>query len=111
MAAGAIASLSRGAALVALGQIGLATITLVLATPAGQRRSLIGLIACFLGAAALAGYFEWENLWSRFHHSLPEQFTGRAEIHEHALQMARDFALLGSGPKTFAQLYEFYFSS
>jgi hypothetical protein len=72
---------------------------------------LLGLSAFFLIAISLAGYLEWEELTNRFGAVFHDQLGGRTEIYEHARRMAHDFALLGSGPKTFAPLYQFYFST
>ena len=59
----------------------------------------------------LAGYFQWDELRNRFGSVFHDQMGGRTEIYAHAKRMAHDFPVLGSGPKTFASLYEFYFSN
>jgi len=111
MLACAIASLSRAGALVALGQIGAAWLILLIGTRRRNRQLLLGISALLLAAMALAGYFEWEALTNRFGDAFHDRMGGRAEIYEHARRMARDFAVLGSGPKTFSPLYQFYFST
>jgi len=111
MLACVIASLSRAGALVAFGQIGAAWLILLIGTRWRNWQLLFGISALLLGAMALAGYFEWEALTNRFGGLFHDPMGGRAEIYEHARRMARDFAVLGSGPKTFAPLYEFYFST
>ena len=111
MAAGAIASLSRGGVLIAVGQMGAVSAVLWIATRARQRGLIAALAAGFIGLGGLAAYFDWEKLRGRFDSNPTNPLSGRTEIYEHALRMARDFGFLGSGPHTFGPLYGFYFSS
>ena len=117
MAACPVISTCRGGAVVSVGILLLAVICFVLITrsdSAGRargdtsRRSTAGLLILFLAAAcALAWYFGWSSLAPRME-QFGEGYQDREAMYEAAQPMARDYPLFGTGPGTFATVFQLY---
>lgn len=112
MAACPIDSASRGGALVAAGLLVVSVGYLVVAgwlSPAGGRPwfttlLLGGFLAVALG---LGGYFGWEILSKRLE-QLPAGYEGRESIFNDVSKMAEDYPVYGTGPGTFATVFQLY---
>lgn len=111
MAACAIASLSRGGALVAVAQMVAACITVVVFYKGSGRWGRVGLgaVGVLLLVLFFSGFLDWNNFYERFAGTSSDITSGRGEIYRNALVMAQDFWLWGSGPQTFSPLYQLYF--
>ena len=109
MAACPVISSSRAGALVAAGMFVLAMIYLLVASlqsSNGKKTALLlGLFV--LAATALGWYFGWETLSPRL-----EEFgvglTNREAIYDSARPMAADYPWFGTGPGTFAPVFQLY---
>ncbi len=117
MAACPVISTSRGGAVVSAGILFLAVIyfavTLWSGSAGGGRddtshRGTAGLLLLFLTAAlGLAWYFGWSSLVPRME-QFGEGYQGREAMYEAAQPMAKDFPLFGTGPGTFATVFQLY---
>jgi hypothetical protein len=117
MAASAVISTSRGGALVAGGILILAMIALPLANflatgGRGRRRSGGGSTAGLLGiflilALALAWYFGWDTLAPRMA-DIQYGYQYREAMYDAARPMANDYPIFGTGPGTFATVFQLY---
>lgn len=112
MAACPIVSSSRGGAIVAAGMLLASVIYLTVASlmsPSGQRPWLTPcLLGIFLIAAAGLGWcFGWNLLSARLE-QLPAGYAGREEMFEGAKPMAADYPVFGTGPGTFATVFQLY---
>ncbi|MHB8524274.1 MAG: O-antigen ligase family protein [Limisphaerales bacterium] len=110
-AAGPIISTARGGAIIAVGGILIATAVLLFANRRGGWLGLLGILSLFFAILGFAGYLGWEQLEKRLQTLFSDEMSGRVEIYEHAHVMAEDYPFLGSGPGTFASLYQLYRSS
>ena len=117
MAACPIISTSRGGALITVGIVVLAAFFL-LAThfllaarrqPArGARRNSPAWLILFFGSALVLGYaLGWKALKPRMAH-IHEGFEYREQMYEVARPMAADYPLFGTGPGTFATVFQLY---
>ena len=75
-----------------------------------RRGAAVWLGLFFVIALALGWYFGWQLLSTRME-DLRTGFANRASIYESALPMAADFPLFGSGPGTFATVFQLYLKS
>jgi O-antigen ligase len=117
MAACPIISTSRGGALVSSGILIVALIYLVLTsllTFAGRasdgsfRWSTAGLLVLFLAVTlSLGWYFGWGALAPRME-QIGEGYQNREEMYVAAQPMAKDYPLFGTGPGTFATVFQLY---
>jgi hypothetical protein len=120
MAACPIISTSRGGAMVSAGILIVAGIYLapaMLSGPAARARDktsgrgTAGLLILFLAAVlALGWYFGWASLEPRME-QFGEGYQDREAMYEAAQPMARDFPLFGTGPGTFATVFQLYMYS
>ena len=117
MAACPTISTSRGGALVAAGVLAVAAVFLLatnLFAPTWRtkdRRARWGttglLVIFFVVAIGLGWYFGWDALSPRME-QVKEGFFGREEMYEAARPMAADYPLFGTGPGTFATVFQLY---
>ena len=112
MAACPIISSSRAGALVAAGLLVAGVIyltTVSLLAPAGPRPWLTpALLGIFLvSAAGLGWYFGWDLLAPRLE-QLPGGYASREEMFNDARPMAADYPVFGTGPGTFATVFQLY---
>lgn len=110
MATGAIFSVSRGGALVALaGLVGAAAILLF-----GLRRRhpivKFGAILFFGAALAVGLGPSWDKLSARMT-EVESGFAGRESMNVTARQIAKDYRWLGTGPGTFEPIFQMYRTS
>ena len=120
MAACPIISASRGGALVAAGILIAAAIFLTvtnifalawrLRERSARRGTTVMLGLFFALALGLGWYFGWDSLEPRLE-QIPEGFQGREEIFASARPMAADYPLFGTGPGTFATVFQLYMVS
>ena len=120
MAACPIISTSRAGALVSAGILIVALIYLalpILFSPAGRghdaksHRGTAGLLILFLAVVlSLGWYFGWSALEPRME-QFGEGYQNREEMYEAAQPMARDYPLFGTGPGTFATVFQLYLFS
>jgi len=120
MAACPIISTSRAGALVAAGILPLALFYLALPMLSGavgrgsngsSSRGTAGLLILFLTVVlSLGWYFGWATLEPRLE-QFGEGYQGREEMYEAAQPMARDYPLFGTGPGTFATVFQLYLYS
>jgi hypothetical protein len=103
---------SRAGAFVAVVQlIFLGLILFASARHMSWKRQL-GLLATLILTVQVAAYLGWDQLLPRLKGSIWEQYQIRQQTAlENSLQMARDFPVFGTGPGTFAWLYQFYFNA
>ena len=117
MAACPIISSSRGGALVSAGILIVAVIYLVSANlfaftsrskDGGGRAGTTWLLALFFAmVVGLGWYFGWGMLEPRME-QIGEGFQGREEMYAAARPMAGDYPLFGTGPGTFATVFQLY---
>jgi O-Antigen ligase len=107
IAAGPIISTARGGAAVAAGALVVAT-TLLLLERHGSYWQRLGVAGLFVAVLTLAGWLGWTQLEARLKTVFTDDLSGRTEIYANARQMTKDFVWLGSGPNTFAPLYQMY---
>ena len=112
MAACPFISASRGGALVAAGILILAVAVLIAASLfARAPGKTISLLAIFFALAlGLGWYFGWNSLAPRLA-QISEGFQGREEMFAAARPMAGDYPLFGTGPGTFATVFQLYLIS
>ncbi|MCF7668491.1 MAG: O-antigen ligase family protein [Verrucomicrobia bacterium] len=108
MASAPIISTSRGGAIVAACLLLAATILLIIANKKGHWVVKLGIVGLFCSIIAFAGYLGWERLKPRLEKIFDTGMSGRSEIYENSLPMARDFPVWGSGPGSFGALYQLY---
>jgi len=110
-----IISISRGGALVTAGLLALmAPIYLGVEFFCGQNPSsrklgkkIIWLVVFLAVVGGLGGYFGWAKLAPRLE-DLGGGFSGREEMFAAAQPMAADYPLFGTGPGTFATVFQLY---
>ena len=115
MAACPIISTSRGGALITLGLVTLAALYLLLTTLLfhDQRQGWRSIGACALvllfsaGALGLGLTLGWKALAPRLA-ELSSSAELRAEMYEKARPMARDYPIYGTGPGSFATVFQLY---
>jgi O-antigen ligase len=117
MAACPIISTSRGGAIVSAGILVLAVIFLTvtnlfaLTWRLRGRRARWGttlLLGLFLVTAATLGwYFGWDSITPRME-QIQEGYQNREEMYDAARPMAKDYPLFGTGPGTFATVFQLY---
>jgi O-antigen ligase len=117
MAACPVISTSRGGALVAAGILILALLYLGLtsrfrfggrAGDGSHRWGTAGLLVLFLTATiSLGWYFGWNSLSPRLE-QIGEGYQGREEMYAAARPMAQDYPVFGTGPGTFATVFQLY---
>jgi len=117
MAACPIISLSRAGAIVAAGL--LVTLTIIflamelsslLRSEKGRQRAgqQLLLTLVFLGVVtALGGYFGWEKLSARLD-QIDEGYAFREQMYVDAWPMVKDYPVFGTGPGTFATVFQLY---
>ncbi len=103
-----VISISRGGAIVSLLAMLFAFPILIVAGRRGRWPIQLGVFMIFAATTSLAGYLGWEKLEKRFETIFTDVMSGRGEIYQNAVQMARDFPTLGTGPGSFAALYQLY---
>jgi hypothetical protein len=108
MAAAPIISISRGGALIAIGEMLGALSLLLIAERRKNKWFYLGVGALFTAMLVFAGYLGWAKLEARLEKIFTDDLSGRIEIYENSGQMIEDFWVLGSGPKTFGALYQLY---
>ena len=118
MAACPIISTSRGGALVSAGMLLLTLAFLAFAArrtatadqlaPASPGRPATGPLVLCLGTALLLGLgFGWHALAPRME-QIGEGYDGRQALYAAAAPMARDYPLYGTGPGTYATVFQLY---
>ena len=108
MAACPIISISRGGAMVAMGQmIGAMALLLVMAKSVSWSHRL-GVAAIFISVLALVTGLGWSPLVERLKTMDRDELGGRVEIYRNSRQMLLDYPVFGSGPGTFSSVYQYY---
>jgi hypothetical protein len=112
MAACPIISSSRGGAFVAVGLMVLSVGYLLFinwAAPVGRRPWVTAvLLGVFLaGAIGVGGYFGWEMLSQRLE-NVSAGYEGREAMFNDARPMAENYPVYGTGPGTFATVFQLY---
>jgi len=117
MAACSIISTSRGGALVAVGILILAAVVLTVTNLFGRtwrlpdpraRWGTAAILALFFTLAIWLGwYFGWAALEPRLE-QIGAGFQNREEMYDAARPMAADYPLFGTGPGTFATVFQLY---
>ena len=113
MAACPIISTSREGALVAAGMLVLAVIFLAVFGRGFRNRTRIpfGMLGFFLVLAlALGWYFGWSSLEPRME-QIGEGYNYREAMYDAAKPMAADYPIYGTGPGTFATVFQLYLVS
>jgi len=110
MAACPAISSSRGGALVSGAGILAAVGILYMAEGRSRHRIRLPLMATLAVVSGLIFWLGWTQLQPRLEQisSGPGTMSGRTIIYENARQMARDYPLYGTGPGSFAHLYQLY---
>ena len=116
MAACPIISTTRLGAIVAMGMLAAAPLCLLAIQWLGDRgknkkgrgqRATLLLLLFSLAALGLGLGLGWKALKPRFF-QMREGFEGRQETYDLARPMANDYPLFGTGPGTFATVFQFY---
>lgn len=111
LAACPIISTSRGGALVAIGCLTLAIIILAAAITSSRHQPRLGTIAAIglfvFVAIVLGGVYGWKSLEPRME-QVGEGYQNREEIYDSARPMAADYPFFGTGPGTFATVFQLY---
>jgi O-antigen ligase len=100
MLVSALISLSRGAALVALGSLFLVAVILLSRLRQLEFKTRIGIFALFAAALCFAGVLGWEALAGRFTRAEQEFKADRLELWVTVWPMVRQNLWLGAGPGT-----------
>jgi hypothetical protein len=108
VAASPIISTSRGGALIAVGGMGVCLVSMLFSQRRSNWVSKTGIILLFAAMAGLGAYLGWDKLVPRLKEIKMDNWSGRTEIYHNSEQMARDFPLFGSGPGSFAAIYQLY---
>jgi O-antigen ligase len=107
MAACPIITVSRGGALVAVGNMMMAATILVFAMRHGHALTRFGVVLFFAAAAATGLWFGWDKLGERLKDA-GEGFRGREATFQIARRIAADFPVFGTGPGTFEPVFPLY---
>ena len=108
MAATPLISSSRGSFLISVLLI-MGTFVMLIAFRGRASLLSITIIPIVLSAGlAFGAYLGWDTLKPRLHELWKGDTSGRGEIYTNAIPMVGDHFLLGSGPGTFAPLYQLY---
>jgi len=116
MGACPIISTSRAGAIVAVGMLAVAGILLVsselrtMARHGASRRrwkNLVFTIIFLVGASGLGFYFGWEKLAPRMD-EIGGGYANREQMYADARPMAADYPVFGTGPGTFATVFQLY---
>lgn len=107
MAACPIITVSRGGALVAVGNMMIAATILIFALRRGHALTRFGVVLFFGAAAATGLWFGWEKLGERMKDA-EEGFRGREATFQTARKIAADFPVFGTGPGTFEPVFPLY---
>jgi O-antigen ligase len=111
VAACPIISTSRGGALVAVGCLILAMVLLIAANIYTRGQSgcstLVVLVLFFSAVISLGWVLGWKLLEPRME-QIGEGYQNREEIYDSACSMATDYPLFGTGPGTFATVFQLY---
>jgi hypothetical protein len=117
MAACPIISTTRGGSLVSVGILILALIYLVFtslfsfggrSSDGSIRWGTLGLLILFLSVTlSLGWYFGWSSLSPRME-QIGEGYEGREEMYVAARPMTEDYPMFGTGPGTFATVFQLY---
>jgi O-antigen ligase len=120
MAACPVISTSRGGAVVAAGILVLASFYLAVSSLFGAARragdgssgrGTAGLLMLFLAVAVSLGwYFGWHSLEPRME-QFGEGYQNRQAMYDAARPMTKDFPWFGTGPGTFATVFQLYLYS
>lgn len=119
MAACPIISTSRGGAIVSAGMLFLAVAYLAVsggfrfgASPGdgASRKTTGGLILFVVVTLGLGGHFGWSTLSPRMQ-QISQGYDNREAMYEAARPMAADYPLYGTGPGTFATVFQLYLIS
>lgn len=108
MAACPIISISRGGALVDIGQMLGAMALLLISAQRVPLRQRMGVAAIFVSVMALVTGLGWAPLMDRLKVIDTDQLGGRMQIYENSRQMLQDYPVFGSGPGTFSSVYQYY---
>jgi O-antigen ligase len=108
--AGALVSLSRAAAAVALLQV-CACGFLFFARSRFSAASRLGIAIVFVATIGAASYFGWDELAQRLRGSAADPLGGRRETYQLAARMTEDYPWFGVGPGAFGSVFQFYRNS
>ena len=108
--AGALVSLSRAGAAVALVQM-CACGFLFFARGKFSPGSRLGIAMAFVATIGAASYFGWDELSQRLHDSAADPLAGRRETYQLAARMTEDYPWFGVGPGAFGSVFQFYRNS
>jgi O-antigen ligase len=108
LAACPIISITRAGAVIAAVNMVLALVLLIWANRRGNQLMQVGTFCLFLISLVLSGYLAGEKLQKRFLTLFIDDKSGRGEIYQNSWAMARDYPVFGTGPGTFASLYQLY---
>lgn len=106
-----IITASRGGAVITLVQ-GIAALGILIAVnwraPAGVR---LAMLTPFVLALGLVGYLGWNQYRAGLTQAFADDLGDRVEIHKNARVIAADYPWFGTGPGSFATLYQMYLES
>jgi len=107
MAVCPIISYSRGGALVAFGNLGIAAVLLLFGLRRRHPLVKFGMLL-FLGTTLALGLsLSWDKLSERLG-DIESGYLGRESINQTARKMAQDYPLFGTGPGTFEPVFQLY---
>lgn len=110
-AASPIISTSRGGALVAVGCLFLAVLILaasiINSNDRGRRGNVKMLVIFFIAVLVVGGVFGWSSLEPRME-EIGVGYQGRELMYDAARPMAADYPVYGTGPGTFATVFQLY---
>lgn len=108
MASAPIISTSRGGALVALASIPIASAIVFFSARREKAAVRAGMLSLFLVIIGFSAYLGWDKLSERLETMFVDSLSNRIEIYHNSEVIARQFPLFGTGPATFAAIYQLY---
>jgi hypothetical protein len=100
--------MSRGGAAVSLLNIIGAAAILFFATRREGAFARASTLSLFLFILGFSAYLGWQQLQTRLESIFVDNMSDRPQIYTNARPIARDFPIYGTGPGTFAPIYQLY---
>jgi len=108
IAAAPVISISRGGAVIAAGGMLVCLTAMLFSHRKASWLVKSGVILLFAAMAGLGLNLGWDKLEPRLKSISMDNWSNRSEIYRNSQQMAKDFPLFGSGPGSFAAIYQLY---
>lgn len=108
IAAAPFISTSRGGAIISLAEI-LASIAILFFSARARRGTRWGVAIVALASVATSLYLGWSDMGPRLKTLFDDKrMSGRGEIYDNSHKIVQDFPVYGTGPGSFAAIYQLY---